>query len=61
MELRLFSYEIKHFNMALCKINTNNMLNIFNIDESGILLIYTIFWAFYMYKLFTYDAYFMSY
>ena len=38
----LLSYEIKCFNMALCKINTNIMLNILNMDESDILLIYTI-------------------
>ena len=43
MELRLFSYEIKHFNMALEQIYTNNILNILNMDESCILLIYTKF------------------
>ena len=43
MELRLFSYELNHFNMAFMQINTNNILNILNMDESGILLIYTIF------------------
>ena len=36
-------HEIKHFNMAFKQINTNSILNFLNIDESGILLIYTIF------------------
>ena len=33
-ELRLISYEINHFNMAFMQINANNILNIFNMDES---------------------------
>ena len=33
MELRLFSYEINHFNMALCKIKQTTSLNILNMDE----------------------------
>ena len=36
-ELRLFSYEIKHFNMAFKQINANTNLNILNMDENGIL------------------------
>ena len=40
MELRLFSYELKHFNMALSKINTNTILDTFktqhNVDAEGI-------------------------
>ena len=36
-ELRLISYEITHFNMAFMQINTNSILNILNMDESGIL------------------------
>ena len=43
MELRLISYEINHFGMAFKQINANNNLNIFNMDESGKLLIYTKF------------------
>ena len=43
MELRLLSYEIKHFNMAFKQINANSNLNILNMDESGKLLIYTKF------------------
>ena len=37
MELRLFSYEIKHFNMALKQIKANNIFNISKKDERGIL------------------------
>ena len=36
-ELRLFSYEINHFNMAFKQINANSNLNILNMDEGSIL------------------------
>ena len=37
IELRLFSYEINHFNMTFMQIKTNSNLNILNMDESCIL------------------------
>ena len=47
--------------MAYEQINANINLNILNMDENGILLIYTIFWAFYMFESFKFDARLMSY
>ena len=43
LELRLISYEINHFCMAFKQIKANDGLNILNMDESWILLIYTKF------------------
>ena len=34
-ELRLFSYEINHFNMAFSKLNASSILNILNKDENS--------------------------
>ena len=56
MELRLFSYELKHFNMAFMQIYTNSILNILNMDESGILWKCMKNWASYIYDMFKSDA-----
>ena len=42
-ELRLLSYEIKHFIMLFKQIKANIILNILNMDEKGILWNYTKF------------------
>ena len=38
MELWLLSYELNHFSMLFKQIQTNNILNILNMDENDILL-----------------------